>query len=159
MKRVAIIASAGERGVEALLVVGDRIAAVGSEAAVRAASNRGIREVDLMGRALLPGFIDAHGHFPGAGIFEVYADLNSPPIGHIEDLGDLAAQLGHTAGDPGLRLPPVPLQRLPPETGSSGWATTTRCWRRGVIRPASISIGCPPHIPSSSGTCPATWRC
>lgn len=47
---------------------GDRIAAVGSEAEILAWAERArARVVDLGGRAVLPGFGDAHSHFPGAG--------------------------------------------------------------------------------------------
>jgi predicted amidohydrolase YtcJ len=56
------------RVVEALGVEGDRILAVGSEAEVQAWAGAGARIVELSGRALLPGFIDAHGHYPGAGV-------------------------------------------------------------------------------------------
>ena len=42
--------------------------------------------VDLRGRTLLPGFIDAHGHFPGSGMGAIAADLNSPPIGKINTM-------------------------------------------------------------------------
>jgi hypothetical protein len=57
--------------------------------------------VDLAGRALLPGFIDAHGHFPGAGIYAVYLDLNSPPIGSVRTLEDLVARLRERAAQTG----------------------------------------------------------
>ena len=61
------------RVVEAIAVEGDRIAAVGEEAALRAfARERGAEIFDLEGRALLPGFIDAHGHFPGEGLREIH---------------------------------------------------------------------------------------
>jgi hypothetical protein len=85
------------RVADALLVEGDRIVAVGSEdeLAERAA---GARRVDLAGRALLPGFIDAHGHFPGEGVFAVMVDLNSPPIGDIRKLDELIARLRERAG-------------------------------------------------------------
>jgi predicted amidohydrolase YtcJ len=89
---------AESRVVEGLGVEDGRIAVAGSEAAVRAwAGKRGARIVDLQGRALLPGFIDAHGHFPGAGIYAVHVDLNSPPIGTVEDLGDLISRLTERA--------------------------------------------------------------
>ena len=87
----------GSRVVEALGTEGDRIAAVGSRAEVEAWARGRARVVDLAGRALLPGFIDAHGHFPGAGIFAVYVDLNSPPIGNVEGLDDLVARLRQAA--------------------------------------------------------------
>jgi predicted amidohydrolase YtcJ len=91
------------RVVEALAIEGDRIAVVGSEAEVRPFIEDGARVVDLQGRALLPGFIDAHGHFPGAGIYAVLVDLNSPPIGDVEDIEGLVARLAARAArsDPG----------------------------------------------------------
>ncbi len=54
---------ADDRIAEALAVEGGRIAAVGSAAELRRwAQEHGARIVDLEGRALLPGYIDAHGH-------------------------------------------------------------------------------------------------
>ncbi|MFQ5381708.1 MAG: amidohydrolase, partial [Dehalococcoidia bacterium] len=82
---------ADDRVVEALLVDGDRIAAVGSEAELRGEAGSGVRIVDLGGRTLMPGFIDGHGHFPGAGIFAIHADLNSPPIGGVERIADIVS--------------------------------------------------------------------
>jgi predicted amidohydrolase YtcJ len=91
---------AENRVVGGLATEGDRIAAVGDEAAIRAwGRERGARVVELEGRALLPGFIDAHGHFPGAGLDAVHADLNSPPIGPVESIDDLVRLLAeHAAG-------------------------------------------------------------
>ena len=53
-------------GSDALAVVGDRIAALGDEA--RALRGPGTRVVDLRGRALLPGFVDAHNHLVNYGL-------------------------------------------------------------------------------------------
>ncbi len=94
---------AENRVVEALGVEGDRIAVVGSEASVRAWAGADARVVELAGRALLPGFIDAHGHYPGAGVYVHAVDLNSPPIGAVEDLAGLVARLAARAEatDPG----------------------------------------------------------
>jgi hypothetical protein len=81
---------AEDRIVEGLAVEGDRIAAVGNAEQLRAwADEHGAEVVDLRGQALLPGFIDAHGHFPGEGLYAVYADLNSPPLGDVETIDDL----------------------------------------------------------------------
>lgn len=58
------IHSLTERGrLSALAIRGDRIVAVGE--AARAMLARGARRVDLGGRALYPGFIDAHSHWFG----------------------------------------------------------------------------------------------
>ncbi|MDQ6887242.1 MAG: amidohydrolase family protein [Gemmatimonadota bacterium] len=52
---------------EALAVVGDRIAAVGSSAEIRKLIDTGTEVIDAGGRLLLPGFIDSHVHFVTSG--------------------------------------------------------------------------------------------
>ncbi|WP_159604770.1 amidohydrolase [Agromyces humi] len=52
---------------EAIVVDGGRIAFVGSDAGARAAGGPDATTVDLGGRVLLPGFIDAHTHLVGTG--------------------------------------------------------------------------------------------
>lgn len=47
---------------EALAIRGSRIIAVGGAEDVRAAAGAGAAEIDLAGRAMLPGFIDPHTH-------------------------------------------------------------------------------------------------
>ena len=49
---------------EALAVAGDRIVAVGRNADVRTLAGRSTVIVDLGGRRVVPGFNDAHWHFP-----------------------------------------------------------------------------------------------
>ena len=49
--------------------------------------------IDLRGRTLMPGFVDAHGHFPGSGQTVFSADLNSPPIGDIDSIAELISRL------------------------------------------------------------------
>jgi predicted amidohydrolase YtcJ len=90
---------AANRVVEALGVEGDRIGAAGSEAEVLRWAGDDARIVELGGRALLPGFVDAHGHYPGAGIYVHAADLNAPPIGGVRTLDDLVARLRERAAD------------------------------------------------------------
>jgi len=86
-----------DRVVGALGVEGDRIAAVGEREEVLVWGGSGARIVNLAGRALLPGFIDAHGHFPGAGIPAIYEDLNSPPIGDLRSIDDIVLRLAARA--------------------------------------------------------------
>ena len=50
------------QGTDAVATVGDRIVAVGTVEACRAALPSGAEEVDLAGHALAPGFVDAHLH-------------------------------------------------------------------------------------------------
>lgn len=85
------------RVVEALATRGDRIEAVGSTEDIMALAEEGAEIVDLRGRTLLPGFIDAHGHFPGSGLKVVAADLNSPPIGTLTTMDEVLMALGQQA--------------------------------------------------------------
>jgi predicted amidohydrolase YtcJ len=51
----------------ALAIRGDRIAAVGDDAAILALARRGTRRVDLDGALVVPGLVDAHGHVRSLG--------------------------------------------------------------------------------------------
>ena len=85
------------RIVEALAVRADRIEAVGSTEQIMALAEEGSEVVDLRGRTVLPGFIDAHGHFPGSGLKVIAADLNSPPIGKLTAMEEVLAALKQQA--------------------------------------------------------------
>jgi predicted amidohydrolase YtcJ len=85
------------RVVEALATRGDRIEAVGSTEEIMALAGEGTEVIDLRGRALLPGFIDAHGHFPGSGLKVVAADLNSPPIGTLTSMDEVLVAMAQQA--------------------------------------------------------------
>ncbi len=87
------------RVVEALGIEGNRIAAVGSEVEVRAWAGDRAKVVALGGHAIVPGFIDAHGHFPGEGIWTAVVDLNSPPIGDLETISALIERLRAKAAE------------------------------------------------------------
>jgi predicted amidohydrolase YtcJ len=78
---------------QALSTRGERIEAVGSTDEIMALATDETEVLDLRGRTLLPGFIDAHGHFPGSGLRMVAADLNSPPIGNLHNMGEVLASL------------------------------------------------------------------
>ena len=54
--------------VEAIAIAGERIVAVGSSADLRARYGSTAREIDLEGRLVLPGLIDAHIHFLSYGL-------------------------------------------------------------------------------------------
>ena len=56
---------------QALAVSGDKLLAVGSNAAIRALASPDTAIVDLHGRLVVPGFQDSHLHFPGPSINEV----------------------------------------------------------------------------------------
>ncbi len=79
-------------------IEGDRIAVVGDDEAVGAwAEAEGARTMSLEGRTVVPGFIDAHGHFPGEGLAEVFVDLNAPPIGDVRAMDELVERIAARA--------------------------------------------------------------
>jgi predicted amidohydrolase YtcJ len=78
---------------EAVVIENDRIVAVGSLQKVKPHMNGDTIVYDLAGKTLIPGFIDAHGHFPASGINYYIADLNSPPIGAVTNIPELIAAL------------------------------------------------------------------
>ena len=84
---------ADNRVVQALATRGALIEAVGSTEEIMALAGDDTEVVDLRGRTLLPGFIDAHGHFPGSGQSVIAADLSSPPIGSYTTMAEVLAAL------------------------------------------------------------------
>jgi predicted amidohydrolase YtcJ len=82
-----ITVDASNRIAQAVAVTGDRVPAVGSDAEIQAPAGPGTWLVDLAGKTLVPGFVDAHSHFPESGNTAVYrVDVNSPPIGTIRSI-------------------------------------------------------------------------
>lgn len=80
----------------ALVVDGDRISAVGD--AELAARHPDATRVDLRGRALLPGFIDAHTHLCIAALHPRWADLTG-----VSDGDELRTRLrAHAAAEPSV---------------------------------------------------------
>lgn len=80
-----------EAPVEAVLIEGELIAAAGSLVQMRTlakAGSSGFEELDLEGRALLPGFIDGHMHPLPMIFFSLSADLDG-----AHDLGEVRARL------------------------------------------------------------------
>lgn len=83
--------------VEALAISGDRVLAVGEDAAIRDMLRPGGRVVDLGGRAVIPGLIDAHVHFGGysLAVYQNRVDLDNVPSKE-EALARVAAAAART---------------------------------------------------------------
>jgi len=77
----------------AVAVRGDRIVASGPRADVFQLNGAGTRVIELGEQALLPGFIDAHGHFSGVSRYADLLDLSSPPVGGITSVEDIVQAL------------------------------------------------------------------
>ena len=78
---------------EAVAVKDGRILAVGADAEIAKRKDGKTRIVDLAGRALLPGFIDAHGHITMMAQRTGIAALDPPPVGPVSDIASLQAAL------------------------------------------------------------------
>ncbi len=79
--------------VEAVAIRGDTIVAVGTRAEGLRLRTRKTRLVELGERALLPGFIDAHGHLTATAGLARYANLAPPPAGPIGSIAQLQQAL------------------------------------------------------------------
>ena len=84
---------------EAVAVKDGRILAVG--ALEELAANRGdsTELYDLDGRAMLPGFVDSHGHVVMGGLQALSANLLAPPDGQVTDIASLQKTLKEWAED------------------------------------------------------------
>jgi predicted amidohydrolase YtcJ len=74
---------------EAIAVAGDKILAVGSNDDMLALRTDGTQVIDLQGRTLMPGFVDAHTHI-------LNEAPNTPATGNLENAQELALQNGIT---------------------------------------------------------------
>ena len=81
------------RVLQAVYIENDKIIKVGSNDEINALISSDTQINDLKGKTLLPGFIEAHGHFPASGMKAIAADLNSPPIGKIISIKQLITRL------------------------------------------------------------------
>ena len=74
---------------EAVAVKNGKILAVGKKEDVLRSKGDATKLVDLAGRTMLPGFVDAHGHVMGGGIQALSANLLPPPDGEVLDIPSL----------------------------------------------------------------------
>jgi predicted amidohydrolase YtcJ len=78
---------------EAVAVKDGKILAVGTKEAVFKTKGADTKLVDLGGKTMLPGFVDAHGHVFGGGIQALSANLLGPPDGEVRDIASLQQTL------------------------------------------------------------------
>ncbi|MFT7652367.1 MAG: putative amidohydrolase YtcJ [Limisphaerales bacterium] len=77
----------------AVAVTGETISWLGSPEQAGSVSGPNTKIIELGEQALLPGFIDAHGHISFVGASSLLANVASPPVGPVEDMDDLVVQL------------------------------------------------------------------
>ncbi|GAB2508895.1 amidohydrolase [Microbulbifer agarilyticus] len=84
---------------DAVAVKDGRIIAVGSLADLEKYKGTNTKEFDLNGRAMVPGFVDSHGHVVFGGLQALSANLLSPPDGKVTDITSLKSTLSQWAKD------------------------------------------------------------
>ena len=76
-----------DRVAQAVGIAGNRIVAVGTTAEVERAAAPDARRIDLAGRTVTPGLLDAHAHFSDGGAERLYVlDLSYPKVKNIADV-------------------------------------------------------------------------
>jgi predicted amidohydrolase YtcJ len=78
---------------EAVAVKDGKILAVGAKEEVLKSKGEATRLINLNGRTMLPGFVDAHGHVMGGGLQALSANLLAPPDGEVNDIASLQQTL------------------------------------------------------------------
>jgi predicted amidohydrolase YtcJ len=86
---IITMAGSAPQTVEAIAVEDGKIVAVGKLSQVTYRAGKNARRVDLKGRTMLPGFIDAHGHVSYVGQAEGMAKLAPPPVGGVDSIAKL----------------------------------------------------------------------
>ncbi|MGI9481721.1 MAG: amidohydrolase [Hyphomicrobiales bacterium] len=84
---------------KAVAVKDGRIIAIGTLGDVNVHKGEQTQMFDLRGRAMLPGFVDSHGHVVMGGLQALSANLLSPPDGEVKDIASLQATLSKWAKD------------------------------------------------------------
>ena len=77
--------------VTAVAVAGPDIVATGSAEEILKLKKKSTRVIELGDNALVPGFIDAHGHMTIVAKLTEVIDLASPPVGRVENIDDIVA--------------------------------------------------------------------
>jgi predicted amidohydrolase YtcJ len=80
-------------------IVGDRIIAVGGDAAVTAIAPPDAHRIDLDRRTILPGFIDPHNHLAFTGAELASVDVRYPGVASIADLVARIAEVAERTPD------------------------------------------------------------
>lgn len=94
-----ITVDANDRIAEAIAVRGSRIAAVGTTAEIEALAGPATERVDLAGRTVTPGLMDAHVHFATGGTRRLYTlDLSYPNVESVVDVVGAVAEQTSSLG-------------------------------------------------------------
>lgn len=87
-----ITVDSADRIAQAVAIRGNRILAVGTNAAIDSLAGPSTQRFDLGGLTMTPGLLDAHAHFASGGVDRLYVlDLSYPRVKSIRDVQDSVA--------------------------------------------------------------------
>ena len=91
-----IITMDSSSDVTAVAVAGTKIIATGSSKEVIKLKGKSTRVIELGDNALVPGFIDAHGHMTAVAALSEMMDLAPPPVGSVQSIDDIISLIKST---------------------------------------------------------------
>ena len=139
---------------QAIAIAGERIVAVGEDAAMAPHIAPATRIIDLKGKSVIPGLIDGHAHMDREGLKSIYPSLGS--VRSIQDIQDRIAELARKS-KPGEWVVTMPIGDPP------YYFNVPEFSLKSDGQPAKISMPPPPTIPCSSarsgvsGVTPYRW--
>ena len=91
---------------QAIAIAGERIVAVGPDAAMAAQTGPATRVIDLNGRTVIPGITDGHAHMDREALREVF-----PSLGRVRSIRDIQARIAELAraNQPGEWIVTMPI--------------------------------------------------
>jgi predicted amidohydrolase YtcJ len=76
---------------QSIAIAGERIAAVGPDAAMVAHTTPATKVIDLQGKAVIPGLVDSHAHMDREGLKDIFPSLGK--VRSVRDIQDRIAEL------------------------------------------------------------------
>lgn len=86
-----------QKSAQAVAVAEDTILAVGDFDEVKKFAGTNTQYIDLKGKTMMPGFIDAHSHILDTALRALWVDVNSYPLGKVHCVDDVIALLKEKA--------------------------------------------------------------
>ena len=89
----SILTMESEEKISAVSIKDGKIYSVGDFETLGELAGADTEIIDLNGKTMLPGFIDAHSHFSMAMRIATRTDLSSPPVGDVSSISDIVKKL------------------------------------------------------------------